>query len=69
MMKTYNVSGIVTVSVFTKVRAESEEEALEKAAEAATGSVCYHCTQREEGIWNFEDMDGEVEPLRAEEDD
>lgn len=61
------VHGTVTIGVTTVVEADSEKEALAKAAESEVAQLCYQCSQLVDGEWVAGDgLDGSVEILRAE---
>jgi hypothetical protein len=47
-MKTYSVSIPYYASVFVKVKADSKEQALEKAYEHADPGLCHLCSERVE---------------------
>lgn len=45
--KTYRVTGLVTISITTEVKAESAFEAKEKARERPLQTLCHHCASAE----------------------
>jgi hypothetical protein len=68
-MKTYIVTGTVTVSVRTTVQARSPEEAKEKAFENNLPTLCYQCASNDGiGEWSLSgELDGEVQIDEAQE--
>lgn len=46
-METYRVTGVVTISVFTDVRAISRKDAFEKAGDKPMMSLCHQCASGE----------------------
>lgn len=61
-MNRYNISGYTTMSVWTEVLAENEEEAREKAYDKIDVSLCHYCSRHLES-------DGEVEITAVELDE
>ena len=70
-MPKYIVSGIVTVSIYTEVIAETEEEALKLAGDQPMMSFCNQCSRgTPEDEWvTAGELDGEPQELRAEEEE
>lgn len=64
---TYYISAQVTVSIFTRVEASSEEEALELAADRPMQGFCHQCATGDEDIeWSLsEELDGTAEDLKV----
>lgn len=63
----YNVYGTLTVSAYTVVEADSENEAKDIAEGRETGSLCYGAiSQSDNECWHFEG-DGEPYDLTVEE--
>lgn len=63
----YNVYGTVTISVMTKVEAESEKEAIEKAEQI--GDLEFKSWTNDydyEDTWIASDLDGEVQNISIE---
>jgi hypothetical protein len=68
-MSTYIVSGSVEISVFTRVEADSEEEAIEKAKERDLIGLCWQCASDKEQDDIFVtsgELDGDPLNLKAE---
>lgn len=66
-MKEYKISGAITVSCFTKVEANSPEEALEIAKKRRVADITINAfDQEEDEAWNF-DSDGEPFDIRIDE--
>ena len=63
-MARFCVSGVVTVSAFTYVYADSEQEALVEAATRTNGIVLSQGDNKEE--WIVDEIDGEVSVTGAE---
>jgi Ni2+-binding GTPase involved in maturation of urease and hydrogenase len=58
-MKNYKIVGCITVSCYTEVQANSEEEALEIAKQRETSNFCYNpYTSSVKRSWHVE-SDGE----------
>ena len=61
-MKTYTVSAVVTVSLFTKVNANSKQEAIEIAESRGLQGLCHQCASSREPHeeWSLSgELDGE----------
>lgn len=56
--KTYNVALPYYATVFVQVEASSREEAIEKAIEEASPSICCHCAREIE----LDEYNSDVEP-------
>ena len=59
----YVVSGVVTISMFTRVEANSPEEAKRIAEERAPISLCHQCggsREQDESWCTSGELDGEV---------
>lgn len=63
-MKKFNLSGTVTVSVFTVVEANSLEEAIEIAQERHIEAAEYNSKDQAETVWVNEEYDGEVQKIQ-----
>lgn len=58
-MKTWEVSGTVTISIFTRVEAETEEDARAIAEGRECGSMAIHAfTETEHTAWITGELDG-----------
>ena len=68
-MAKYRVSGMMTISVFCTVNADPEEEALQKASELPSGSMCHDPFNDEYGEegWICEGLDGLAIELKVDE--
>jgi len=67
-MKKYTVSGLLTVSAYTVVEAETEKEAVAIAEEREVGSLCYGAISTpDDECWHFEG-DGMPQEISAEEE-
>ena len=67
-MKTYDISAVVTISVHTRVRAGSVEEALALAADRPLAGLCAQCggdRGRNEEWCTAGELDGEPQMLTA----
>jgi hypothetical protein len=55
----YIVSGYLTISAVVDIEAESPEEALQKAEELTTPSLCHQCASAggDEGTWQLNEFD------------
>jgi hypothetical protein len=66
MKRKYTVSGQVSVSCYTIVEAESEEEAMAIAAERGMATLTIHaCSDRPEEAFVVTELDGEPHDLEA----
>lgn len=66
-MKTFRVNSQITISVFTDVKAETEEDAIAQASERCVQGLCYRCatgTKDEEWVTGGE-LDGEPDITHA----
>jgi hypothetical protein len=59
-MKEFILSGQVTISVYTKVKADTLEEAIEKAYERDIESAQWGHDEQEYRSWISDEYDGEV---------
>lgn len=64
MSKIYKLSAKVTISVYTEVEAETEEEALEIAKERQNGELAINSGYSEDEFWVAEELDGEPFDVR-----
>lgn len=65
-MKRYEVQGTMTISVFVRVFANSEEEAREKAEEASVMQLCHQCADGSADEWSTSgELDGTPEITRV----
>lgn len=65
-MTKYTVSGMMCISVFTEVEAESEKEALEIAEGRSVQGLCHQCatSRNKDEEWSLTgELDGEVTNL------
>ena len=62
-MKTYQLSALVTVSIYTKIEAESLEEAIEKSKEREIQKFVYGNSGQSEECWVCDDFDGEPKSI------
>lgn len=55
----YTVSGYLTLSAIVDIEANSPEEALEKASELNTPSLCHQCAGAggDDGTWQLNEFD------------
>ena len=65
-MKEFNLSGMVTVSVYTTVKANSLEEAIEIAKERDVERHNWGDKEQSLGAWVNEGYDGEVFNIEGE---
>jgi hypothetical protein len=65
-MEEYLISAKVTVSVYTKVEAETLEEAIEIAKDRTPMSVTSNGGDNEEENWMLDEIDGEPFDLHEE---
>jgi hypothetical protein len=64
----YRVGGVMTISVFVDVEAESPEQAREAAQDQAIMSLCHQCSGNHPGEWSTSgELDGDV-TLNGEDD-
>jgi hypothetical protein len=65
----FQVSAVVTISLWAEVEAKSAEEAKEKAQELSMPSLCHQCAGGgEDGVWgNSGEFDGEAQDIHVEE--
>ena len=68
-MAIWALSGKVTVSAYTKVEAETLEEAIEISKHREAGIEFNGAGLEESETWLVDDVDGEVEFLHGEETD
>jgi antitoxin component of MazEF toxin-antitoxin module len=59
-MKTFNLSGKITISVYTKVDAETLEEAKKIAYERSIEAYSWGNPEQDKEVWVNSDYDGEV---------
>ena len=57
-MKEYTVSAKMTISVYTIVKAENEQEAKKLAQERCNGSPCHQAFGDGTEVWVTDDLDG-----------
>lgn len=66
--KMYRVSGVMTISVFVDVEAESEEEAKALSEDCGVMHLCHSCADGHEGEWSTSgELDGAPNELEAKE--
>lgn len=68
-MKTWVVSGQITIGVWTRIEAESAEQAVAEASERQVMSLCHQCAGDDNADEEFVtggELDGEPTQLRAE---
>ena len=58
-MKTFNLSAVVTISIYTKVEAETLEEAIEEAEGREIEKRQWDADYAEKEFWLADDYDGE----------
>lgn len=63
-MKTFKLTGIVTISVYTEVEAETLEEAIEIAEERGIERSEHNPEQQVKEAWVSEEYDGEVVEIK-----
>jgi len=70
-MATYRVTGVLTISVSTKVLAKSADEAIARAMLRGVQRLCYQCANGEDTVeWvTSGELDGTPEELAAEVED
>lgn len=66
MKQTFTISAKVTISVYTKVDAESIEEAIEIANDRTPMSILPNGGDNERENWMLDEIDGEPFELTAE---
>ena len=59
-MKEFNLSGVVTVSVYTTVKAKSLEEAIEIAESRSIEKYNWGSKSQSKEVWVNDEYDGEV---------
>ncbi len=69
-LKSYTVSAVVTISVFTQVKAGTPEQAVEIASGRPMQGFCHYCSGgAADSEWSITgELDGEACDLSAEED-
>lgn len=65
-MKTFNLVGKVTISVYTSVNANSLEEAIKIAKDRDIEKGNWSEKEQHEEVWVNDDYDGEVEQIEEE---
>ena len=64
-MPEFVIGGVMTVSCYTKVTADTAEEAIEEAKQRANGTMCYEPFGGDaaEECWVIDELDGEPDGL------
>ena len=62
-MKTFNLIGIVTSSVYTTVEAETLEQAIEIASKRSIEKSHWNSKMQQNKVWVNDEYDGEVQEI------
>lgn len=63
-MKTYKLSGVVTISIFTEVEANSLEEAIQIAENRGIEACRFGDKEQAGEVWVSEEFDGMPDKIR-----
>jgi len=67
-MRKYNLTGTVTITIYTKVEADSLEEAIEIAEDRSIESYRWGDKAQEQNVWIVEEYDGMPMNIRNEDE-